>query len=182
MASAILFTFHSDYSPRIVAGDNAKVSKLLAKLDALGISRVLPAWEHGEPPAYPRGIGSTTLRKPVWTYSVDEKHKKKASELKRQATTALSAVQKASDALFSELKANYRAIANYSTIRSLSPRPRPWESPQQARPGKVYRTTCPSCSLPIVTLNHGYANEIRHGRVPHPRHWQALVKLSGASK
>jgi type I restriction enzyme M protein len=103
-------TLHSDYSPRIVTGDNAKVSKLLVKLDPLGMSRVLPPWEHGEAPAYPRGVGPTTLRKPAWTYSVDTKHKKKAGKLKRQATTALSAVQKASDALFSELRASYRAI------------------------------------------------------------------------
>jgi hypothetical protein len=28
-----------------------------------------------------------------------------------------------------------------------------------------------------LTVSRGYANEIRHGRVPHPRHWQSLAKL-----
>ncbi len=101
---------HSEYAPRIVTGDNAKASKLFAKLNALGMSRTLPAWEHGEAPAYPRGIGPTTQGKPAWVDSVDSTFKKDAGELKRQTMTAMSAVQKVSDALFSELKASYRAI------------------------------------------------------------------------
>jgi type I restriction enzyme M protein len=101
---------HSEYAPRILTGDNAKVSKQLAKLETLGLSRTLPAWEHGEAPAYPRGIGPTTQGKPAWLDDVDKTFKKDAGELKRQAMTALLAVQKVSDALFSELKASYRAI------------------------------------------------------------------------
>ena len=101
---------HSENAPRIVTGDSAKVSKLLAKLNALGMSRTLPAWEHGEAPAYPRGIGPTTQGKPAWVDSVDPTFKKESGELKRQAMTALLAVQKVSDASFSKLKASYRVI------------------------------------------------------------------------
>jgi hypothetical protein len=33
-----------------------------------------------------------------------------------------------------------------------------------------------------LAVSRGYAAEIRNGRAPHPRHWQTLAKLSGASK
>ena len=32
-----------------------------------------------------------------------------------------------------------------------------------------------------LTVSRGYANEIRHGRVPHPRHWQLLAAILGLS-
>jgi len=32
-----------------------------------------------------------------------------------------------------------------------------------------------------LSVSHGYAIEIRNGRVPHPRHWQTLAMLLGAS-
>lgn len=31
-----------------------------------------------------------------------------------------------------------------------------------------------------LRVSRGYANEIRHGRVPHPRHWMTLAKLTGS--
>ena len=74
------------------------------------MSRALPGWDRGEAPAYPRGIGPTTQGRPAWTDSVSAKHKADALKIKRLATSALSAVQKTSDALLSELKAKYRAI------------------------------------------------------------------------
>jgi CRISPR-associated endonuclease Cas1 len=33
-----------------------------------------------------------------------------------------------------------------------------------------------------LTVSRGYANEIRHGRVPHPRHWRSLARLMGLSE
>jgi hypothetical protein len=33
-----------------------------------------------------------------------------------------------------------------------------------------------------LAVSRGYANEIRHGRVPHPRHWLTLATLLGLSK
>lgn len=116
---------HAEYAPRIVTGENAKVSQLLAKLEALGLSRTLPEWKQGDAPAYPRGIGPTVQGKPVWIDSVDKAFRKNASGLKRQAVTALSAVQKVSDGLLSELKSRYRAIdeahnaALWSRVREL---------------------------------------------------------------
>ena len=48
--------------------------------------------------------------RPKWEGEADEKHKKQAAALKRQCQAALKAVREASDALFSELKAKYRAV------------------------------------------------------------------------
>jgi hypothetical protein len=33
-----------------------------------------------------------------------------------------------------------------------------------------------------LAVSRGYATEIRHGRVPHPRHWLALAEFAGLSK
>jgi len=101
---------HSEYAPRIVSGDSDKASKLLAQLKPLGVSRTLPAWEHGEAPAYPRGIGPTIQGKPSWVEKVSEKNRKAAAGLKKQAFSAIVAAQKAGDALLSELRAKYRAV------------------------------------------------------------------------
>jgi CRISPR/Cas system-associated endonuclease Cas1 len=32
-----------------------------------------------------------------------------------------------------------------------------------------------------LSISHGYATEIRNGRVPHPRHWQGLLKMTALS-
>jgi len=101
---------HSEYAPRIVSGDSDKAAKLLAQLKPLGVTRTLPAWEHGEAPAYPRGIGPTMQGKPAWAEKVSEKNRKAAAGLKKQAFAAIATAQKASDALLSELRAKYRAL------------------------------------------------------------------------
>jgi len=101
---------HAKYDSRIVSGDSEKTAKLLAKLNKLGVSRTLPAWEHGAEPSYPRSIGPTVQGKPLWTEEVSDKNKKPAATLKQQANAALSAAQKVSSDLLSELKAKYRAI------------------------------------------------------------------------
>jgi type I restriction enzyme M protein len=103
-------SLHDDYSARIVSGDSAEVARRVAELYALEVERYLPAWERGEPPAYPRGIGPTLQARPKWGGEADEKHKKQAVALKRQCQTALKDVREVSDALFSELKAKYRAV------------------------------------------------------------------------
>jgi hypothetical protein len=33
----------------------------------------------------------------------------------------------------------------------------------------------------LLAVSRGYANEIRRGRAPHPRHWWALASLMGVS-
>lgn len=103
-------TLHSDYSPRIITSNDAETTRLLGELDALGVSRILPIWQRGEAPVYPRTIGPTLQGKPVWTGEVSKEHKKAATELKREASIVLAGSQKASDGLLSELKAKYRAI------------------------------------------------------------------------
>lgn len=101
---------HSAYAPRILSGDSPALAKQLAKLAKLGVRRVLPAWFLGEPPAYPRGIGSTQQPRPAWEGTPDAKHKKAATELKREVQAELAMVSSATDALMAELKAKYRTI------------------------------------------------------------------------
>ena len=101
---------HGSYAPRIVSGEDADATRLLAELDALGLRRTLPRWQRGEAPAYPQQAKPTMQGKPFWLGEVAKEHKKAAAELKKQATAALADVQKHSDALLSELKARYKAI------------------------------------------------------------------------
>jgi len=101
---------HADLAPRIVSGDDAEASRLLAELAALGIQRTLLPWQLGEAPAYPRQAKPTTQSKPAWIGEAAKADKKAAAELKKQATAALTGVQKRSDALLSELKARYKSI------------------------------------------------------------------------
>jgi type I restriction enzyme M protein len=101
---------HGSYAPRIVSGEDADATRLLAELDAIGLQRTLPTWQLGEAPAYPRQAKPTTQGKPVWLGEVTKEHKKAATELKSQATAALAGVQKHSDTLLSELKARYKVI------------------------------------------------------------------------
>mgnify|MGYP000968376007 FL=1 len=101
---------HASHAPRIVSGDDAEAARLLGELAALGLQRTLLPWQRGEAPAYPRQAQPTTQSKPVWIGEVAKEHKKAAAELKKQASAALAAVQKRSDALLSELKAKYKSI------------------------------------------------------------------------
>lgn len=101
---------HAAYAPRIVCGDDAEAQGLLNELAALGIRRVLPAWQAGELPAYPRQAKPTLQGKPIWQGDATKEHKKAATEIKKRAGAALALVQKRSDALLSELKAKYKAI------------------------------------------------------------------------
>jgi type I restriction enzyme M protein len=52
----------------------------------------------------------TQQPKPVWQGTATAKDKEDATQLKREAQTALALVAKASDSLLSELKAKYRAV------------------------------------------------------------------------
>ena len=116
---------HASYAPRIVSGDDADAARLLDELATLGIQRTLLPWQRGEAPAYPRQAQPTTQSKPVWMGEAAKEHKKAAAELKKQASAALATVQKRSDALLSELKAQYKSIdeahttALWSRVREL---------------------------------------------------------------
>ncbi|MBK1674709.1 restriction endonuclease subunit M [Ectothiorhodospira shaposhnikovii] len=101
---------HSVYAQRIVSGEDAEATRLLAELAALGLQRALLPWHRGEAPTYPRQAKPTMQGKPVWLGEVAKEHKKSAAELKKQAATALAGVQKHSNVLLSELKAKYKSI------------------------------------------------------------------------
>ncbi|RCX31680.1 N-6 DNA methylase [Thioalbus denitrificans] len=104
------FDAHTSYAPRVVTGDDTAAEKLLTKLAALGLTRELPVWTKGEPPAYPRTCKPTVQGRPVWQGEVAQKNKKLATELKRKANAALKGVDKHIASLLSELKSKYRAI------------------------------------------------------------------------
>lgn len=116
---------HATFAPRIVSCDDKPAAKLLGKLAKLGITRALPAWTQGEPPAYPLGVGPTQQAKPLWSGSPAAKDKDAAATLKREAQAALAAVAPAGDALLSELRAKYREVdaahtaALWSRVREL---------------------------------------------------------------
>lgn len=101
---------HAAYAPRIIACDDKAATKVLGELAKLGITRALPAWTQGEPPAYPLGVGPTQQAKPLWSGSPAAKDKDAAAKLKREAQAALAVVAPAGDALLSELKAKYREV------------------------------------------------------------------------
>lgn len=101
---------HAAYAPRIVSCDDKAAAGLLGKLDQLGISRALPAWTQGEPPAYPLGVGPTQQAKPLWSGPPAAKDKDAAAQLKRDAQAALAVGAKAGDALLAGLKAQYREV------------------------------------------------------------------------
>lgn len=83
---------------------------MLGKLAKLGVTRALPAWTQGEPPAYPLGVGATQQAKPLWSGTPSAKDKDAAAQLKRDAQAALTVVAPAGDALLSELRAKYREV------------------------------------------------------------------------
>lgn len=101
---------HAAYAPRIVSGEDAEAQRLLNELAALGVQRTLLPWQHGEAPAYPRQAKPTVQSKPAWIGEADKAKRKTAGELKKQASAALAAAAKRSDALLAELKAKYKAI------------------------------------------------------------------------
>lgn len=101
---------HAAYAPRIVTGDDSAAGKLLGELAKLGVSRVLPAWTQGEPPAYPLGVGPTQQARPLWQGTPASKDRSAAAQLKREVQAALAAVAATGDALLSELKAKYREV------------------------------------------------------------------------
>lgn len=103
---------HTAYAPRILSGDSPAVDAKLKELTKLGVSRVLPIWYLGEPPAYPRGIGAAQQPRPAWYGTPNAKNKKPAAELKRAIQAELVAVSKRSEVLLAELKAKYRIVDN----------------------------------------------------------------------
>lgn len=101
---------HAAYAPRITSCDDAIAAGLLSTLAPLGVTRFLPMWTQGEPPAYPRGVGPTQQGRPLWAGVPAAKDKNAAVQLKRNAQALLAVAAKAGDVLLSELKAKYREV------------------------------------------------------------------------
>ena len=99
----------SEYGPRIASADSEELSGMLREMEQLGVHRQLPEWKQAEPPAYPRGVGVTSIGKPRWTGEASDK--KRFRELKQQFEQAWTeeAGRKA-DALIRELRAALRKV------------------------------------------------------------------------
>ena len=99
-----------EHAAAILNGGDADLAGLLDELAALGIQRLLPGWQRGEAPSYPRSIGPTQQSKPYWHGEAAKEHKKAAADLKRHCLDALKTRQASSDASLSVLKAKYRGV------------------------------------------------------------------------
>ncbi|GAB3461565.1 hypothetical protein GCM10027321_22370 [Massilia terrae] len=106
---------HAAYAKRIAACDDKDIEELLSKLSSLGVTRVLPTWTRGEPPAYPRGVEPTLQPRPMWEGSAAAENKTAAALLKREAQAALNVAAKAGEALMSQLKVKYREVDSAHT-------------------------------------------------------------------
>lgn len=100
----------AEHAAAILNGGDAELAGLLGELAALGIQRLLPGWQRGEAPSYPRSIGPTQQSKPYWHGEAAKEHKKAAADLKRHCLAALKNRQASSDASLSVLKAKYRGV------------------------------------------------------------------------
>jgi type I restriction enzyme M protein len=88
-------TLCTDYSPRIQTGDSSKVSGILAKLSSLGVFRTAVSWEAGEPPPYPRSVGTSRIRITRTGWEGTPTHTGKAVKLRKDYAAAMDAKAKA---------------------------------------------------------------------------------------
>ena len=72
------------------------------------MKRILPAWFSADPPAYPKSIGSTKLKKPAW--DDDAEDRKKAAALYKEPATDLEASPSLTSGVFGTSARNYRQI------------------------------------------------------------------------
>jgi type I restriction enzyme M protein len=97
----------SKFGHRIASGDSPEIAAILGELEAIGMCRKLPEWKQTEPPAYPRGVGVTTVGKPRW--SGDPTDKRQARELKKNFDGVWTdEIEQKADALMRELRASLR--------------------------------------------------------------------------
>jgi CRISPR-associated endonuclease Cas1 len=79
-----------------------------------------------------------------------------------------------------EAKRSKTQLANHATLQEWSAFDQPAWLTAKFYAEKMQPLVVDLPSSAIVrhlTVSRGYANETRHGRVPHPRHWQSLAKL-----
>ena len=109
------------YGARIVSGDDKDVARIIADMAAIGLTRVPAAWYSADPPAYPKGISATRLRKPAW--QDDAADRRRAAALREAYNAAFTEPATAAGALTRELQAALRALderhnaALWATVR-----------------------------------------------------------------
>jgi CRISPR-associated endonuclease Cas1 len=84
-----------------------------------------------------------------------------------------------------EAKRSKTRLANHEALRSWSPSDLPsWLTAKfyAERVQPLISSLSTTAIARSLVVSKGYATEIRLGRVPHPRHWQALVKLVDVSE
>jgi type I restriction enzyme M protein len=99
----------TEYGPRIASADSPALVAILRQLETLGVRRPLPDWKQGETPAYPRGVGMTTVGKNRWIGEPADM--KRVRELKKQFEDAWNEeANSKADALHRELRAKLRKV------------------------------------------------------------------------
>jgi hypothetical protein len=84
-----------------------------------------------------------------------------------------------------EAKRSKTQLANHATLQEWSASDQPSWLTAKFYAEKMQPLVADLSSSAIVRhlrVSRGYANEIRHGRVPHPRHWRTLATLLGLLK
>jgi CRISPR-associated endonuclease Cas1 len=100
-------------------------------------------------------------------------------------TTAASKGRVVSHSPTAETKRSRTRKANHAALRDWSASEQPTWLTEEFYAEKIQPLLAPLSSRAIarqLAVSRGYANEVRHGRVPHPRHWQAIARLLGLSK
>lgn len=83
-----------------------------------------------------------------------------------------------------EAKRSKTRLANHEILRKWSSSDQPSWLTARFYAEKIQPLLDPLSTTAIarnLAVSRGYATEIRRGRVPHPRHWQTLAKLTGMS-
>lgn len=103
----------------------------------------------------------------------------------RRLTTIAPMGRIASHAATAEAKRSKKRQTNHAPLQQWSPSDRPSWLTEAYYLEKIQPTLVPVSTSVIVrqlNVSRGYANEMRHGRMPHPRHWHALARLVEPSK
>jgi hypothetical protein len=97
----------------------------------------------------------------------------------QRLTVAASKGRPVSHTSTAEAKRSKTRKANHAALREWSASDQPAWLTEEFYAEKIQPLLAPLSSRAIarqLRVSRGYANEIRNGRVPHPRHWQTLAR------
>ncbi len=103
----------------------------------------------------------------------------------QRLTIAASGGRVASHRHKAEARRSKTQLINHANRREWSPSDQPTWLTAKFYAEKIQPLLVPLSSGAIsryLAVSRGYATEIRHGRVPHPRHWKPLARLIGLSE